>query len=139
MRFAVVSNVEIHSVMKRGSSQRPVGLIWNRHSAPVDDPESVNEQTKTPDTFVSHPNLRTVLERGASDVAFREQLLADPNSALAAYTLAADEATLIRSLSQQQLEKLATDMSALDGELSEELLERVAGGGRHTTTCIGRE
>ncbi len=75
------------------------------------------------------PNVRTVLERAASDVAFREELLASPESALAAFTLSADETTLIRSLSQQQIERLATDMSALDGELSEEVLERVAGGG----------
>jgi hypothetical protein len=87
------------------------------------------------------PTLRTILERAAGDAAFRESLLCDPDTALAAFALSADEAAMLRSLSAQQLAQLATDLSALDGELSEEMLEKVAAGQsgsgliRRTASC----
>ena len=54
MPFAGVSSVAVRSEMKHGSSQRHVVLTLNRHYARVDDQESINCQTMTPDTFV-HP------------------------------------------------------------------------------------
>jgi len=50
--------------------------------------------------------LRTIIERAVGDAAFREQLLAKPDEALAAYSLSVDEATQIRSLSRENLENL---------------------------------
>jgi hypothetical protein len=44
-------------------------------------------------------NLRTILERAASDAGFRESLLREPDSVLAAFTLSADEAAMLRSVS----------------------------------------
>ena len=52
MPFAGVSSVAVRSEMKHGSSQRHVVLTLNRHYARVDDQESINCQTMTPDTFV---------------------------------------------------------------------------------------
>ena len=80
------------------------------------------------------PILRTILERAAGEAAFREQLLTKPDEALAGYSLSTEEAAVLRSLSSQQLAQLATDLSALDGELSEEMLEAIVGGQkRHTS------
>ena len=53
MPFAGVSSVAVRSEMKHGSSQRHVVLTLNRRYARVDDQESINYQTMTPDTFVS--------------------------------------------------------------------------------------
>ena len=78
------------------------------------------------------PTLRTILERAASEAAFRELLLSKPDEALAGYTLSTDEATVLRSLSSQQLDQLATDLSALDGELTEDALDKVAGGVKYS-------
>ena len=72
--------------------------------------------------------LRTILERAAGDAAFREQLLTKPDEALASYTLSADEAAQIRALSRENFEKLAKDLSGLEGELSDETLQSVVGG-----------
>ncbi len=52
MPFAGVSSVAVRSEMKHGSSQRHVALTLNRRYARVDDQESINYQTMTPDTFV---------------------------------------------------------------------------------------
>ena len=42
----------VRSEMKHGSSQRHVVWTLNRRYARVDDQESINYQTMTPDTFV---------------------------------------------------------------------------------------
>jgi len=80
--------------------------------------------------------LRTILERAAIDAAFREQLLSKPDEALAGYTLTADEAAQVRSLSRETIETFARDLSVLEGELSDEDLQSVFGArkGRGITT-----
>src|SRR5262245_23049616 len=67
------------------------------------------------------PALRTILERAANEAGFREQLLSKPDEALAEYSLTAEEATALHSLSSQQLEQLAS-------ELTDEALDKVTGG-----------
>ena len=82
-------------------------------------------------------SLRTILERAAGDAAFREQLLTKADEALSGYSLSTDEAAQIRSLSREDLEKFAQDLSALEGELTDEALEAAVGAqwARVTPIC----
>ncbi len=59
--------------------------------------------------------LRTALERAAGDPAFRAQLLANP--------------ALAEGLAREQIETLLGEMALLDGQLTDEMLDSVAGGG----------
>lgn len=76
------------------------------------------------------PTLRTILEHAASDAAFREQLLSKPDEALAGYSLTPDETASLRSLTSEQLNQLAADLSASNGELNEDTLAAVVAGQR---------
>ena len=73
--------------------------------------------------------LRSLLERAAGDPAFRAQLLANP--------------ALAEGLSREQIEGLLGEMALLDGQLTDEMLDMVAGGntsGRGfgpNGTCVG--
>jgi hypothetical protein len=78
--------------------------------------------------------LRTILERAASDAAFRKSLLHNPDSALIGFALSADEAAMVHSLSEQQLAQLAKDMNAMSDELSDEMLQAAVGGAGPVTT-----
>ena len=74
------------------------------------------------------PTLRIILQRATSEAAFREQLLTKPDEALAAYSLSTEEASALRALTREQLAQLAADLGALEGELTDEALDKVAGG-----------
>ena len=65
--------------------------------------------------------LKSILERAAGDPAFRAQLLANP--------------ALAEGLTREQIEKLLGEMALLDGQLTDEMLDRVAAaaGGRNKT------
>jgi hypothetical protein len=60
-----------------------------------------------------NPALRALLERATTDAAFRAKLLADP--------------ALAGGLSRAQIEKLLGEMALLDGQLTDEVLDGVAG------------
>ena len=60
-----------------------------------------------------NPALRALLERAAGDPAFRAQLLANP--------------ALARGLSREQIKALLDDMALLNGQLTDEMLDGVAG------------
>ena len=69
------------------------------------------------------PTLRSLFERAAGDPAFRAQLLANP--------------ALAEGLTREQIERLLSEMSLLDGELSDEMLDSIAGGPSYGTNCFG--
>ena len=59
--------------------------------------------------------LRSLLERAATDPAFRAQLLANP--------------ALAEGLAREQIEGLLGDMAMLDGQLTDAMLDMAVGGG----------
>jgi hypothetical protein len=73
-------------------------------------------------------SAKKVLERAVADPAYRELLLTNPNEALKGYSLSAAEVTALKQITRAQLEAMAKQMTALEGELSDELLEQVSGG-----------
>ena len=75
MPFAGVSSVAVRSEMKHGSSQRHVVLTLNRHYARVDDQESINCQTMTPDTFVHLTPLFTPFVHPLRQTPYQRQPL----------------------------------------------------------------
>ena len=66
------------------------------------------------------PTLRSLFERAATDPAFRAQLLANP--------------ALAEGLTREQIEGLLGEMALLDGQLTDEMLDRVAAGGTKNAT-----
>ena len=64
--------------------------------------------------------LRSLFERAAGDPAFRAQLLAHP--------------ALAEGLAREQIEGLLGEMALLDGQLTDEMLDRVAAGGTKNAT-----
>lgn len=61
------------------------------------------------------PALRALLERAATDAGFRAQLLANP--------------ALAEGLSREHLKVLLEDLALLNGQLTDEMLDNVAGAG----------
>jgi len=80
------------------------------------------------------PTLRNILERAASEAGFRDRLVTKPDEALAAYSLTTEEAIVMHSLSSEQLAQLAAELGSLEGELTEDDLEKVAAGVMPTST-----
>jgi len=69
--------------------------------------------------------LKSIFERAAGDPAFRAQLLANP--------------ALAEGLAREQIEGLLGEMALLDGQLTDEMLDRVAGGMTGTGRGFGTE
>ena len=60
------------------------------------------------------PNLRSVVEHALSDADFRAQLLADPAG--------------VEGLIGEQIKVLLAEVGRLEGPLTDEMLDEVAGG-----------
>ena len=59
--------------------------------------------------------------------------MTQPDEALAGYSLSTDEAAQIRSHSRENLENFARDLSALEGEMTDEALQAVVGARPNNT------
>ncbi len=60
------------------------------------------------------PTLKTILERAVADPAYRAQLLRNP--------------ALAEGLTREQIESIVNELTLLDGQLTDEMLDRVVGG-----------